>query len=369
MSHLSERKENNCLNCNARVYGTYCHICGQENIHPKESVWHLTSHYFQDITHFDGKFFSTIKQLILRPGFLSAEYARGRRISYLNPIRMYVFTSAFFFLIFFTFVQKDEDDTPVVTTPVTASIGGKLDKIKKGLQAQLAVETDSSDAAELTIAIKKIDSAAMLLKTNPDAADSIRKSLNKQEGFLVMSNNYNTQREYDSAQLKLAPNDRANWLTKKMEYKMIVARHKYNGDSKKIQEAILHKFKHSFPQLLFLSLPLFALTLKILYVRRKQFFYVNHIIFTIHLYCAIFILLLIIFGINGLQDKLHWGIFTWIKTLLWIGLGFYEYKCLRNFYQQRRAKTITKFVILNFATSLVIGILTGLLLLFSAYQI
>ncbi|WP_354667709.1 DUF3667 domain-containing protein, partial [Campylobacter jejuni] len=70
---------------------------------PKESFWHLTTHFIYDITHFDGKFFSTLKYLLFRPGFLSKEYLKGRRAGYLHPVKMYVFTSALFFLIFFSF--------------------------------------------------------------------------------------------------------------------------------------------------------------------------------------------------------------------------------------------------------------------------
>jgi len=83
--------------------GRYCHVCGQENVEPKESFWHLLTHFFNDITHFDGKFFITLKDLLFKPGFLSKEYMIGRRASYLNPVRMYVFTSAIFFLLFFFF--------------------------------------------------------------------------------------------------------------------------------------------------------------------------------------------------------------------------------------------------------------------------
>jgi len=90
------------------VIGHYCHNCGQENLEPKETVWHLVQHFFNDITHFDGKFFETVKYLLRKPGFLSLEYTRGRRMSYLNPIRMYVFTSAIFFIILFS-LKKPED--------------------------------------------------------------------------------------------------------------------------------------------------------------------------------------------------------------------------------------------------------------------
>ena len=101
LSHYKERKEKTCLNCNAHLYGRYCHNCGQENIEPKETFWGLITHFLYDITHFDGKFFNTLKHLIIKPGFLSREYINGRRATYLHPIRMYVFTSAFFFIIFF----------------------------------------------------------------------------------------------------------------------------------------------------------------------------------------------------------------------------------------------------------------------------
>jgi hypothetical protein len=108
VSHFHQRKEKDCLNCGATVIGPYCHNCGQENIEPKESFWHLILHFFNDITHFDGKFFTTLRILLFRPGFLSKEYMSGKRVSYLNPIRMYLFTSFIFFLVFFSVFKLDE---------------------------------------------------------------------------------------------------------------------------------------------------------------------------------------------------------------------------------------------------------------------
>ena len=107
VSHSKERKEKNCLNCSAEIQGRYCGICGQENTEPQESILDIFSHFFNDITHFDGKFFSSVKYLFTKPGFLSAEYMRGRRASYLIPVRMYFFTSAIFFLIYFSFFSSE----------------------------------------------------------------------------------------------------------------------------------------------------------------------------------------------------------------------------------------------------------------------
>lgn len=101
MSAHHLRHDKSCLNCGATVEERFCSRCGQENLEPKESVGHLIRHFFEDLTHFDGKFFVTVKDLIIRPGFLTREYVAGRRMSYLNPIRMYIFISAVFFVVLF----------------------------------------------------------------------------------------------------------------------------------------------------------------------------------------------------------------------------------------------------------------------------
>ncbi len=101
MSRHHLRHDKNCLNCGFPVEERFCSRCGQENLEPKESVGHLVGHFFADLTHFDSKLFVTLKDLIIRPGFLTREYVAGRRVAYLNPIRMYVFISAIFFVALF----------------------------------------------------------------------------------------------------------------------------------------------------------------------------------------------------------------------------------------------------------------------------
>ncbi len=103
MSHIPQRKEKDCLNCGTIVQGKYCQNCGQENVVPHETFWHMVKHFLYDITHFDSKFFGSMKMLLFKPGFLPAEYVKGKRASYLNPVKKYVFTSAVFFLLFFSF--------------------------------------------------------------------------------------------------------------------------------------------------------------------------------------------------------------------------------------------------------------------------
>jgi len=106
-----------------------------------------------------------------------------------------------------------------------------------------------------------------------------------------------------------------------------------------------------------------------LYVRRRQYYYVNHAIFTIHLFVFIFITLLIIFGLNKIAAATGagWlGYFTGILTLL---IFFYNYKAMRNFYQQGRAKTIFKFLLLQFANFFIAIILFSIFTLLSLFKI
>ncbi|MDE3254221.1 MAG: hypothetical protein KGO92_15575, partial [Bacteroidota bacterium] len=136
-----------------------------------------------------------------------------------------------------------------------------------------------------------------------------------------------------------------------------------------IWTAILNKFKHLFPQMLFVSLPLFALLLKLVYIRRKSFFYVNHVVFTIHLYCATFIIILLGFLITELGKIWVGESSDWGSMFITFGGMFYWYKSLRNFYQQGRAKTLLKYFLLFILTSLMMVVLFLFFFIFSAMAI
>ena len=353
MSHLTERKERNCLNCNAQLQGKYCHICGQENIETKETVLHLVGHFFQDITHFDGKFFSTLKYLVFRPGFLSKEYINGRRGSYLNPIRMYVFTSALFFLIFFSFFQTEQSGAPV-----KLGINGKT--------PEEALEMDSAHFADYTRLINRQDHKPDTPMTREEFKEYAPRQF-QTGGFYFSERKYKTMAAYDSAVAKGLIKD--GWLKRQFVYKIIEVNNKYKNNSADILNAFKERLLHSLPQMLFISLPLLALLLRMLYFRRKQFFYVNHIIFSIHLYIFVFIMMLILFSLGKLNDQLHWGVITFIETVLYFALFFYEYKAMRNFYAQRRGKTILKFLLLNIWLCLILLLLFLIYLFFSFLKV
>ena len=101
-------------------------------------------------------------------------------------------------------------------------------------------------------------------------------------------------------------------------------------------------FKSNLPRMMFLLLPVFALLLKILYARRKTL-YVDHLIFSIHFHCFLFLALL---AIAFVQER---------KGPILFLLLFYLFLSLRGVYRQSLGKTLLKTSLLILGYSLAFG--------------
>ncbi len=390
MSHLTERTEKNCLNCNAVVQGKYCHICGQENVSAKESVWHLISHFFQDITHFDGKFFSTLSLLLFRPGFLSREYMAGRRASYLNPIRLYVFTSAFFFLIFFNIVNTLNESGGFTDKATLKEKVSAMDASITGLKDQAGMSRDTVLKTAIYAAVVKLDNAKKIYQSDlrtiavqdsldeesrkrrrDSVANGTASKKVKRAGFFSFGLDdglYPSVMAYDTVQSLLPEGRRDKGWDRLWKRKMVGVYERSVNKNAEFGTKVLEKFTHSLPQMFFISLPVYAFFLLLLYKRRRQYFYVNHAIYSIHLYCATFIFSLIVMLLNKLLHWINLDLENFLNLLLFITVFIYQYKSMRSFYQQRRAKTILKFILINIAMLLVILFLTVGFFLFSIWN-
>ncbi|EAY26494.1 DUF3667 domain-containing protein [Microscilla marina] len=116
------------------------------------------------------------------------------------------------------------------------------------------------------------------------------------------------------------------------------------------------------PIVMFFVLPLFALLLKLLYVRRKRY-YVEHIIFTLHIHS--FAYFIFTFSILFLELAPQGAVY--ILPITFLLLFIYTYKSFRNVYQQSRIKTLFKIGLIGIAYLLVLivaftlGIIVSLL--------
>lgn len=364
MSHAQERSEKNCLNCGTTVLGRYCHKCGQENIVPHETFGHMVKHFFYDITHFDSQFFDSVKYLVTRPGFLSKQYMLGKRASYLNPIKMYVFTSAVFFLIFFSLYSVNPNISEAIILSENEFKKAEIAAYEKSKNKKdsLAIGQvfDLMRSGSDTTSEKKVDSAFK---------KKIKRDNNRGINFSYENVEYKSLSEYDSIQKTLGAAERDNWFKKAITRKNLQLKDKYTGDNNKLLKDIGNKFIHSFPYMLFVSLPLYALFLKLLYIRNKKFYFADHGIFLVHLYIFTFILLLFFFGLEQLDEETGWGWLGFIQAaLIFYGI-WYAYRSMRNFYEQGFGKTLLKFILLNFLCFISLIFLFTLFLLISVMQV
>ena len=339
------------------VQGRYCHVCGQENIVPKESFGSLVLHFFSDITHFDSKFLDTLRYLLFRPGFLSKEHLRGRRSRYLNPIRMYLFTSAIFFLIFWTLILNPKSAIKLsLDKPLTQQ---QRDSTLKSVAKELGKETQN-------VNLKK--QLELLADSSRSVSPADLLQFNDNEGiFIFGKRHYKTVNEYDSVQHKYENSKKDNWFRRRLIRKEIILNDEFRRNPSGTAQEIFATFLHRLPYLLFVSLPFFALLLKILYIRRKQFFYVDHIIFTIHHYIFSFLLLLFVFGVNKMHEITGWGIWNVLLAILLFIWPVYLYIAMKNFYQQGWFKTLMKFLLLNLIGFAILLLLFIIFLFFSVY--
>ncbi len=366
MSHGELRKENDCLNCGTQVQGPYCHNCGQENIVPHETFVSMVKHFFYDITHFDGNFFSTLKVLAFKPGYLSKEYIQGRRKAYLHPIRMYVFTSAVFFLTFFSLYSVKESDIEILDDK--SEVNKAATDIKEEI---LKVAKTPTDSLKIEKAASLLGIADSSLKDLKDSGKLVKAKSGKQNLTMDFgdASKYKTVNEYDSIQKTLSKKDKDGFFLKILNRKLVGINERYQGKESKLFTDVVNKFFHSFPYLLFVSLPLYAIFLKLLYIRRKEYFYADHGIFLIHLYIFTFLFLLVFFLLNKIDEMTNWGLINVIQWIFFFAGLFYTMKALKNFYQQGWGKTITKFILFNVLCSITAILLFAFFILFSVYQI
>lgn len=358
MSHIPQRKEKDCLNCGTIVQGNFCQHCGQENVVPHESFWHMVKHFLYDITHFDSKFFDSMKYLLLRPGFLPQEYIKGRRASYLNPIKKYVFTSAVFFLIFFGFFKGGEAVRINLSSNLTTEQRSKY--IKRGEEELL--KNPANDMWKEALQMLK-DTTKVLTE------EDMIKYWDDVEFISISGKKYNSLTEYDSIQKTIPSANRDGWFQRVIQRKNLKLKEKYRNDPGAGFNTLGNTFLHKLPYLLFVSLPLFALILKLLYTRRKNFYYADHAIFSIYHYIFSFILLLFVFGLDKLGMVTSMGIFDVLTGLLFLSGGVYLYLSMKRFYGQKHPKTIMKFLLLNISGVIMLVVLFAAFILFSVFEL
>lgn len=358
-SGTSKQNNEHCLNCGTKLLDTFCHHCGQKDIPKRQTLGELWTNFISSFWSYEGKFFLTTKFLITKPGFLALEYNAGRRESYYHPARMYVFISFIFFLLFSTVTSLEESDkdAPKETVELDADDLKELKKDHPKLNIDSLIQGSlkhPKDSSTLLVSKVLIDSIGKL--------DKKPKTKDKGVSFNLTDSNYETIEQYDSAQLTLPEAKRDNWITRRFWVRNFELKDRYKD--KDFGKEFGKAFLDNFSKVLFFLLPVFALLFKLLYVR-KDYFYSEHLVFSIYYYNFFYLagsLQIIVNRFEGI------AVMEWIGTIIGFWIFVYLLFAMKRTYNQGWGKTILKFLLFSFLFFICIGIgfsINALFLLFA----
>ncbi len=308
-----------CQNCGTPLRGPYCSTCGQHDIDYHRSFHHLIHDLLENLFHFEGRFFATIAWLLAKPGHLTKEFSAGRRQSQVNPVRLYLFVSVLFFVgvallnhgHLFDFDRRQIDELQLnvgsQAPEVRSLLTGISDEQRAALNRHLeslgdkAGEAVLADPQKLQQALADVAAAAPAPTAQDDAPP--------------------------------APSTRSDRLTEKLT----------SGELKASE--VLDAVENRVPTLLFLGVPLFALWLKLFYVRSGSYF-IEHLVFSLHLHTWAFLALMVSSGYAALTGLVATAL---AKILGWVvaaWAAWYVVAAFRTVYRQSWVPSAVKALLL-----------------------
>jgi len=341
-----------CLNCRTVLGGQYCGNCGQRARSRLISIWELVSDAFGDLFELDSRIWRTLIPLIARPGKLTRDYLEGRRARFMPPFRTYLVLSIVFFLVAFFDPQEElgllfEPEAPVAVEPdedgepSADQIGQEI--LRELSEEGIIVVPDTEDGDESTADESEVEDA-----------DGPQLNISTDGASCDIGN-------IDEAELPA-------WLAKRLTKERLIAIcERMRADDGR---AFLDQLLNNTPTALFVLLPLMALILKILYPLSKRY-YVEHLLFVVHYHAFVFLILIlqVLFTRLGQLAGLPEGVIDGGIFATAIYIPVYLYKSMRRVYEQGRAITLAKFIMLMTAYFMGFAIILVVAALFAAFSI
>jgi hypothetical protein len=147
---LDHHAASDCPNCSATVSGNFCHECGQETVLHPPSTGEFFHEFVGHYVALEGKLWQTLKLLLLKPGQLTIEYMAGRRVRYVQPLRVYLTFSLIFFALF-KFMGEDHQIGGIKYSGIPViQVGEDEVEARKALRGELRADLEKArDEQEL----------------------------------------------------------------------------------------------------------------------------------------------------------------------------------------------------------------------------
>ncbi|HZI55512.1 MAG TPA: DUF3667 domain-containing protein [Verrucomicrobiae bacterium] len=131
-----------CAACGEAITQEFCPACGEQKFDRHSfSIRHFTHHSLHELFHLDSKILRTLRYLLTRPAFVTAEYLAGKKSRYVNPLRLYVLSFALATLLTSTY-HPALDFGRALEQDKTGSFKKMLEKFagRKGISSEVLVE-------------------------------------------------------------------------------------------------------------------------------------------------------------------------------------------------------------------------------------
>lgn len=337
--NLTRYRGTRCLNCEhpLDISDIYCPHCGQLNSTKKLAFDDFFNEFFAGVFAYDSRLRRTLKALLFQPGKISQDYIQGKRMRYANPFKFYLSASIVFFILWSSTNDFDgiaSDETPAeqmqnMSKEELAELRQDLSSVPEVAGAALPIDSliveqtinTTRPYKEFYITQQEIDSLGKL--------SSISKQFILYDKFHEETTILRTERALDSLEHDHSTYNK--WLYKKViDWNLL----------QKDPGIFIGYFVGKLPFIIFFFLPVLALFIWLLYVRRT-YNYMEHLIFAFHVQTTFFVFMATAVVFDAIFAT---EIFTGLTVLLFF---FYLYKAMRKFYKQKRFKTLVKFLALN----------------------
>lgn len=257
-----------CRDCGARADVHYCPVCGQETRIEMPTVGHFLAEFAEQTLALQGQLWRTLYSLLFKPGQLTLDYVAGRRQRYVRPLRLYLAISISFFAV----LGLTSGERLFQLDGPAAEQG--LGEVRKELAAERKTTNDARTGVEVRIE-KKVEAAL---------AGVDKLAVDKGGPAIAVKVEPGPDRGGD---------DRIHTGNAELDARLQARFDKLMALPKpEMQARIVDAFLSYAPFAMFLLLPLFALFLRIGYLRRRAN-YAIHLLFAVNYHSFIFVMLLL----------------------------------------------------------------------------